>query len=70
MRRARRGPRDACDMTVVSSTAQNDNTPLHNLCQNTSVTVEMILALHALHPAAAGEKDRVRSQLPRNTRAI
>ena len=57
-------------MTAVPSTAQNDRTPLHILCANKSVTVEMIKALHALHPAAAGEKDNVRSQPPLNTRAI
>ena len=51
-------------MTAVSSTAQNFNTPLHLLCKNKSVTAEMIQALGALHPAAAGDKDEVRSLLP------
>ena len=46
-------------MTAVSSTAQRGNTPLHLLCDNTSVTAEMIQALGALHPAAAGEKEKV-----------
>ena len=46
------------------------NTPLHRLCENESVAVEMMQALHALHPAAAGKKGKVRSQPPLNTRAI
>ena len=55
-------------MTAVSSTAQDDYTPLHRLCLNESVTLEMIQALGAFHPAAAGEKDNVRRRA-RSTRA-
>ena len=58
-------------MTAVSPTAQDGDTPLHILCLNKSATLEMMQALHAFHPAAAGEKaGMVRSQPPLNTRAI
>ena len=63
------GPRETRDVTTVSSTAQDGNTPLLLLCYNTSVTAEMIQALGALHPAAAGEKDKVRAAA-HATRAI
>ena len=55
-------------MTVIPSSAQRGRTPLLILCNNTSVTVEMMQALHTFHPAAAGEKDQVRLQ-PRSTHA-
>ena len=61
----------ARDLTVVSSAAQGGDTPLHNLCGNKSVTLEMMQALHALHPAAAGEKSNVRFCSPAvDSRAI
>ena len=51
-------------MTAVSSPAQNGLTPLHHLCMNPSVKVELIRALHGFYPAAAGEKDYVRPAAP------
>ena len=51
-------------MTAVSSTAQMGRTPLHWLCNNESVTGELIRALHGPYPAAAGEKDGVRPAAP------
>ena len=51
-------------MTAVSSTAQRGATPLHHLCKNKSVKVELIRALHGFYPAAAGEKDGVRPSAP------
>ena len=47
-------------LTAVSSATQDDMTPLHCLCYNKSVKVELIRALHGFYPAAAGEKDGVR----------
>ena len=52
-------------MTAVSCTAQEyGQTPLHLLCENLSVTGELIRALHGFYPAAAGEKDMVRPAAP------
>ena len=45
---------------------QGGRTPLHDLCWNKSVTVELIQALHGIYPAAAGEKDEVRRRAAAN----
>ena len=46
-------------MTAVSSAAQFGRTPLHHLCDNDSVTGELIAALLLLEPKAAKIKNSV-----------